>query len=658
MNRDYLKNILFILLAACAVSSLAPRAFPQTLTVIQNSDDGTELDSLLWQEDGYKNSHNYLGREKLKRYEGGFRFDAEALHAGEKATFARLRFPSFGSKIESCVVLTIEGVLQQSPSTFSQDERPSGKFPKTRNRVQWKITKNWEEGSAKVPCYYSSPNIAPIVNEILALPGWGEGPEGKRIAFTIRDASPYFENVYDTFLGPEHLGRVTDRSVTVHLYSLIDVDVFIEYGTASGNYPFRTRAYLDRPAESPIEIPVHSLLPDRRYYYRLAFRKAGTETFEKGAERSFHTQRGRDARFSFSVIADEHLQAMLKHPQNADAMELYGITLKNIRDDDPDFLISMGDFAHTEYATGRNAKNLMEATKRYLDQRRFLAEVTHSIPFFLAIGNHEGEQGWLYYIKKDFSMNLAVSSTLARKATVPLPNRGGFYRVSRETMPDLIARESYFAWEWGDALFVVLDPYWNTKVKPSKSSDGWGWTLGQDQYEWLFEILRNSRARWKLVFIHQLTSTMINPKIPNSHYGRGGIEIAKYKVAGLPSFEWGGEDEYGKMVFQQKRPGWSHGPVHDLLVEQNVAIVFHGHDHFFAKQDLDGIVYLECPQPGDPTYSFGYKKAGNYQHGDFFPNSGHVCVTVDPDLLQVDYVRAYLPGDGVNGEKAYTFSIE
>jgi hypothetical protein len=42
-------------------------------------------------------------------------------------------------------------------------------------------------------------------------------------------------------------------------------------------------------------------------------------------------------------------------------------------------------------------------------------------------------------------------------------------------------------------------------------------------------------------------------------------------------------------------------PIHQLLVRNKVAAVFHGHDHLFAKQDLDGIVYQEVPQPSSPN---------------------------------------------------------
>jgi hypothetical protein len=36
-------------------------------------------------------------------------------------------------------------------------------------------------------------------------------------------------------------------------------------------------------------------------------------------------------------------------------------------------------------------------------------------------------------------------------------------------------------------------------------------------------------------------------------------------------------------------------PIHQLLLENHVTTVFHGHDHLFAKQELDGIIYQEVP---------------------------------------------------------------
>jgi hypothetical protein len=664
-------------------------AYGFTGTIIQNSDDGTEMNKILWFESGLQSSLDVLGKDHLDRFDVGLRFHLEDLDQGEEIAFARLRLASFGGEWTSSARFLIEGVLQDSPSGFSQKERPSTKRPKTRNKIVWEISESWFEGDLEIPLWYSSPDLAPVLNEILSLPNWGSGPEGKTIVLTIGilDTNPeetnyvtfsdfnkgsaekkspavieIYKTTYDTFLGKEFLGRVTDRSVTVNLYSLVDTDVCIQYGTSPGVYPFQTTCYLRQPAEEPIEIILENLRPDTRYYYRLLYRRTNEGRFEAGGEGTFHTQRPRGASFAFSIHSDEHLQAMHKLPQNTKNMQLYTLTLGNIADGSPDFVLSLGDFAHTEFTIGRSVKNLQEAKERYLLQRSYLDPFDHSIPFYLVIGNHEGEQGWHYYDNphKEKFNNLAFLSTAARKAIVPNPYPDGFYTGNEEWMPDFGYREDYYAWEWGDALFVVIDPFWTTRKKPTKYENAWYWTLGKTQYDWLHDTLHGSDAKWKFVFTHHLTSSTVQFTWPYTQpfYGRGGIEVAKYKVNNWPSFEWGGEDQKGNYIFDQKRPGWSHGAIHDMLVKEKVTILFHGHDHFFAKQDLDGIVYQECPQPGSAAYNFGFKNSSGYIYGDFLPNSGHVQVSVGPDEVKVEYIRAYLPGDGINGEIAYSYSIK
>lgn len=657
-----------------------------TITVDQDSDDGTEVNHLYWHEQGYDSSNNYLGKRSVEEYGVGLRFHVPDLNQGDDIAYARLRLPSFGSVITSSANLVIEGVLQQSPTTFSQQERPSQKTPKTRTKIKWAITKNWDKGKKDVPLYYSSPDIAPLINEILDLPGWGTGSEGKKIALTISDDSHSFEDnyvvfddyhsnkphttpalleacktVYDTFQGRELLGKVTDTSVDVNLYPLIATDVYIEYGTSPGLYDARTILYSNQPPVHAFAIRISPLKSDTRYYYRLRYRRTGNLYYQAGEEHTFHTQRSEGETFVFAVQADEHIQKMHKYPQKTDNMKLYEQTLQNIADGHPDFLLSVGDFADTEFYQGFNAKNLQDAKERYLMQRAYVDQIGHSIPFYLTLGNHEGEQGWYYFdkSKEDEFENLALISTWARKEIFPNPRPDWFYTGNHDYMPDIGFREDYYAWEWGDGLFVVLSPYWYTVKRPEKYEDAWLWTLGKSQYDWLYETLHHSDAKWKFIFIHHLTSSTVQKAWPYFHpyYGRGGIEIAKYKVRGWPSFEWGGEDKDGNYVFDQKRPGWTHGAVHDLLMNEKATVVFHGHDHFFAKQDLDGIVYLECPQPGNASYNFGFIESSGYIYGDFHPNSGHIQVTVHPDYVKIEYVRAYLPGDGNNGEIAYSCII-
>jgi hypothetical protein len=126
--------------------------------------------------------------------------------------------------------------------------------------------------------------------------------------------------------------------------------------------------------------------------------------------------------------------------------------------------------------------------------------------------------------------------------------------------------------------------------------------------------------------------------------------------------EWGGRNQDGSDGFRQHRPGWD-TPVHQLLVRNRVAAVFKAHDNFYARQELDGIVYLMVPQPSfagndriRDLENYGYKQ------GTFLGNSGHVRVAVSPDEAKVEYVRSCQPEDESdrrkNGEVADACTIK
>jgi len=175
----------------------------------------------------------------------------------------------------------------------------------------------------------------------------------------------------------------------------------------------------------------------------------------------------------------------------------------------------------------------------------------------------------------------------------------------------------------------VLDPYWSSKKLPG--GDAWGYTLGERQYRWLADTLASSTATFKFVFVHNLVGGLDGQM-------RGGIEA-------VPFFEWGGKGSDGTYVFDQKRPGWTL-PIHPLLVRNHVTAVFHGHDHLYAKQELDGIVYQEVPQPSARNSSSGPTLAADYHYasGIILSSSGHLRVSVAPTGITAQYVRAWLPG--------------
>ena len=336
--------------------------------------------------------------------------------------------------------------------------------------------------------------------------------------------------------------------MTVNAFSLVTLEAYIEYGTTSGVYPWQTSTATS-PGGTPLEIALDGLLPDTGYCYRLRYRRPGEAEFAARPERRFHTQRPPGSTFTFDILSDSHLYWAFRENDER-TMRLYRLALQNTAADEADFLVDLGDTFYCGSTTGRDALDFEEALQRHLDQRPFLGLVCHSAPFFFAVGNHEAEIGWLVDGTPD---NLAVWATNARKLLYPLPAPDSFYTGNTDTPAYTGLREDYYAWQWGDALFVVLDPYWYTTSKPHNwgdtpgSGDNWDWTLGWDQYDWLRETLEGSSATFKFVFSHQVTGGV-------NTYGRGGIEAASHALGGRGSFEWGGEDLSGDYAFDTKRP--------------------------------------------------------------------------------------------------------
>ncbi len=398
------------------------------------------------------------------------------------------------------------------------------------------------------------------------------------------------------------LNRPTPDSVTVSVLCYEDAEGFIAYGTQSGNLRFRTPARSFRKGE-PAEIVLTALQPDTRYFYRL-----NLTTINSG-ELTFHTTRPPGSNFTFTVTADSHLDSL------TDA-ELYQRTLANALDCRPDFHIDLGDTFMTEKHENRAA-----ALKQYLAQRYYFGQLCQSAPLFLALGNHDGEDATQKGAGE--KGGLAAWSCETRVKYFPNPVPDSFYSGNIGMQPSGGFFQNYYAWNWGDALFIVLDPY-----RYSKSSRGgrtpWKMTIGTVQYQWLAEILQKSRANFKFVFIHQLTGGL-------DKGGRGGTEA-------VPLYEWGGHEKDGKDTFAVNRPGWEK-PIHALLVETGVAVVFHGHDHFFGRQEKDGIIYQLVPQPANRNFNRHQAKEYGYEKGDFLPNSGNMRVTVTPDQIKIKYLR-------------------
>ncbi len=426
------------------------------------------------------------------------------------------------------------------------------------------------------------------------------------------------------------LGRPTDHSVNVNVLPSENLDIFLQYRNIT-NPALQKTATITAKEGVPENIVISGLAPDTAYQYQVCWRRTGESADTCTQEYLLHTQREPGSSFVFAVQADSHLD------EKANGV-LYNQTLANEDAASPDFLIDLGDTSMTEKLPAKTESAIRD---RYLLQRSYFDTVCNSVPLYLVLGNHDGEAG---YSGAGKDKSLAPFSLTSRKMYFPNPEPDGFYTGNTENDPSLGLKQDYFAWQWGDALFIVLDPYWYTTTKPGGSTDGWAWTLGKAQYDWLEQTLGRKNATYTFVFCHHL--------VGGDSQGRGGTEFASL-------YEWGGKNADGSEGFSQHRPGWPI-PVHQLLVTNNVTAFFHGHDHIYAKQELDGITYQEVPQPatmGSPNPGAEY----GYVGGILLSSPGYLRVTVAPDSARVDYIKTVVPGvsrgAGTNGIVAYSYTL-
>lgn len=432
----------------------------------------------------------------------------------------------------------------------------------------------------------------------------------------------------------EMLGRPTDNSITVSVLLKKKCDFFIEYVDASGNFKNKTDL-VSNISNKPDKMEITGLLADTKYFYRTQYKVSGSSNFITGEEHSFHTQRSPGATFTFTIEADEHLY------DKKGNRSIYKICIDNQAKDKPDFVFTLGDiFGDDHTPTTTSSVDLEKLHKDYL---QYLGKICHSAPLFICLGNHEGENA--YYLNQNPPENIAVYGTLWRKYYYANPYPDHFYSGNTDIEAYGIGYpENYYTFTWGDALFVVLDVY-RYANQDSPKPGNWDWTIGQKQYNWLKQTLENNNSKFKFVFAHHVSGE-----------GRGGILQAK-------KFEWGGYGNDGvSYEFTKNRPDMEK-PIHQLFVDNKVNIFFQGHDHLFARETLNGVIYQEVPMPSDSTYEIGMLANADAYVSDTVGGTGHLRVTVSPDNVKVDFVRAWLPKDtlaGVhkNGEVAFSYIVE
>ncbi|MHC4235971.1 MAG: metallophosphoesterase family protein, partial [Planctomycetota bacterium] len=389
---------------------------------------------------------------------------------------------------------------------------------------------------------------------------------------------------------PPMAGRVSETEATLRAVAAERLETQWQWREFGWGHSPRAATFMGplQLAEPHTAIDQHltGLTPNRNHEYELFYRRPGGLWYTAGPGR-FFTGRPPGSGFSFGVLADPHTYNAWRGGHRA-RLDLYGITQENLIGMPLDFCLQLGDNVHSESSFRGDARDYEECRARHYLARRLGKLAGLHCPVISVRGNHEGVQHW---------RELAGDS---------LPS----WVRRAENLVLLQPAADYWSIEWGDALFIGLDPYIATAVKPHPrpyggpdpgSGDAWDWTLGADQYSWLKDILETTTKANIFVVIHQLTGGCPDAAmLDDMLYGRGG-------AGAVPFFEWGGHGETGAYEFDQKRAAPFTLPIHALLWNQVVGgqrvFVLRGHDHHFGLEDVDGVTYLTCPKPTDRSYS-------------------------------------------------------
>jgi len=424
------------------------------------------------------------------------------------------------------------------------------------------------------------------------------------------------------FEGSILLGAPTPWQISANILSKHPCDVYLVWGPASYHYAYRSR-FAQADALEPATLIMNHLEPGQKYYYRLYFKEKTASKHYATQEYSFHTPKLPGQDFSFVMQSDSHLYNSADH-------EVYLQSLKAMAQFQPDFIFDLGDtFIYDEFDKSHDPAS-DKIQERSLQQRPYFDIFSRNAALFLTLGNHDGEAGKYF---DDSDQNLAIKATKARKKYYLNPQPNEFYSGNEQVEPFVGLPQNYYAYQWGDALFVVLDYYRYSPMEDIPPTSAWSWTLGKDQYDWFQKILEESEARFKFVIAHHANGI-----------GRGGQTYSRL-------FEWGGHGPNGKYLFDEMRPGWGK-PIHEIMRDCGVNVFFQGHDHVFSMEVVDGIVYQTLPRPSEKS-----PQKQNvfilYPNAHLLLNSGFLKVDVNSDQVKISYYRSYFvssdPQEGNTG---------
>ncbi|HXU65103.1 MAG TPA: metallophosphoesterase [Polyangia bacterium] len=321
--------------------------------------------------------------------------------------------------------------------------------------------------------------------------------------------------------------------------------------------------------------------------------------------------------FTFAMITDTHLNPRDPLLEGTTVgIDFYGEMEQTMLDVmsqvsaiGADFVINLGDLLdyHALGQFNGPAPDVHWARLAYLNYRRLLGDTTANAAHFEVIGNWEGESGC-------DPPDAIARSTTQRLIYSPGPSPTTYAEGGS-------GNQDYYAFTWGDALFVVLNVMTYTPTchlldyDPGLPDD---WTLGADQLAWLQRTLAGATSKWRFLFIHHTVGGAAGDPADTA-YGRGGGQAAH--------------------VGEQAQ-------IHAMMLQYGVQVFFYAHDHVFTDMVVDGIHYALPGSAGAP-WKFDDSQTGYTQS---WPDSGYARARVTPEKVQVDFVS-------ITGQTLYGFAL-
>jgi hypothetical protein len=351
------------------------------------------------------------------------------------------------------------------------------------------------------------------------------------------------------------------------------------------------------------------LIPATRYEYRVLLKQGSSEFLRQVATGSFGTQRKGPASYTALLITDAHAGYFQRSSAPVRTLDQ---VVRNAARTKAEFVLDIGDNVAWPGSRELAQTNSTAALSAYTRYRRQIGPLAMHCPYFAVIGNWSGESG-------KFPQQNIERAAAVRRDLLPGPNHQTYPEGGSEG-------EDYYAFTWGDALYVILNI--QTYSKPADPdrlpsllldvNETEEWTLGEKQMSWFETTLQKAGERFRFVCMHHTAGGNAGD-FWNTMYGRGGARA------------WN--------TGEQAR-------IHALMKKHKVQVFFYGHDHLFVDDVVDGIHYTLPGSCGAP-WKFSKKETG-YER--FWSDSGHAQLDVTPEKATVTFIN-------LDGKTLHSFCV-